>query len=162
MGMITNSKWHFRNTIWILISLLVLILDQFSKHWVMQHLNLHETRPLTFFLSLTLTFNQGAAFSFLHQLQNVNAWFIGFSSLMLVFMLFVLWTTSPEKKLALFAWSFVIGGAFANLLDRIRFSAVVDFIHVYWKDYHFAIFNVADSAICLGAFLLAICYRKLD
>lgn len=144
------------------MSALVVILDQWSKHWVMQHLQLDESLRLTSFLNLTLTFNQGAAFSFLHHIQDINTGFIVFSSLMIIVMMLMLWRTPPQQKIVILSWGLVMGGAFANLLDRIQFHAVVDFIHLYWKDYHFAIFNLADSAICLGAILLAFCYKELS
>ncbi|MBX3692085.1 signal peptidase II [Dokdonella sp.] len=138
---------------WLWLSLAVLVVDQVSKHIVLAHMRLHESIPVIEGLfAWTLAYNEGAAFSFLADAGGWQRWF--FSGLaVVVSTMLVLWlarTPRGDWKTAL-PLSLVIGGAVGNVIDRVRFGHVVDFIDVHWNGSHFPAFNVADSAISVGA-----------
>ena len=141
---------------WLLLSVLVIALDQWTKYIALGALE--YLRPVTVipgFLNWTLAFNTGAAFSFLAGESGWQRWL--FTALAIgVSAALALWLARTPRgdwrnaaPLAL-----IIGGALGNLIDRTRFGHVTDFIEVYWRDWSFPAFNVADSAICVGAFLL--------
>ncbi len=148
-----GSPWR-----WLLLSALLLCLDQWSKYWVSQHLLLFQSRILIpGCLSFTLLHNTGAAFSFLYSAGGWQRWLfatiaIGVST----GLLWWLWRLPRQLLLLPGAISLILGGATGNLLDRLRLSYVVDFVHVYYKDWHFPAFNLADSAITVGTVLLLI------
>jgi signal peptidase II len=138
----------------------VLVLDQVAKFWVSAVLRLHETRPvITGFLSLTLVHNTGAAFGILageHSL--LRTWFFLLVSLLAAgVVLWLLWRLRPEQKMEAAALSLILGGALGNVIDRVRFGKVIDFIDVYFRTYHWPAFNVADAAISVGVFVLFWC-----
>lgn len=139
-----------------LIALIVIILDQASKAWILYDLmNPPTVIPIFPFLDIVLAWNKGVGFGFL---QAKTLW----GMLGLVGMAFGIstclgiWLWRTTDKLLLVSLSLIIGGAIGNIIDRLRFSAVIDFIyvHVYIFGYHFPAFNVADSAITVGAGLL--------
>ncbi|MBN8480630.1 MAG: signal peptidase II [Xanthomonadales bacterium] len=141
---------------WLLLSLVVLIADQVTKHLVLAHLQLHEAIPvIDGLLNWTLAYNEGAAFSFLADAGGWQRWF--FTGLaVVVSIVLVVWlarTPRADWRTAL-PLALVIGGAIGNLIDRLRFGHVVDFIDVYWNAAHFPAFNIADSAISVGAVIL--------
>lgn len=139
----------------LLIALVVFILDQVTKEAVVRTLARGERVPLIDgMLDLTFVFNRGAAFSFLADAGGWQRWFftgIGVASAALI--VWMLWRHGSQR---LFAWglSLILGGALGNVLDRILRGQVVDFILAYWHNAYFPAFNVADSAITLGAGLL--------
>ena len=141
--------------LWFSFSLLIIILDQLSKASVVHALWPYQVLPINGWLNITLAYNSGAAFSFL---THAGAWhkvfFLFFSAIMSTGLFF--WLVYLPKKDQVFGWglSCVLGGAAANLIDRLHYGAVVDFIDIYYKHHHWPAFNVADSAICLGALLL--------
>jgi len=141
---------------WLLLSVLVIALDQWTKHIALGALEyLRPVAVIPGFLNWTLAFNTGAAFSFLAGESGWQRWL--FTALAIgVSAALALWLARTPRgdwrnaaPLAL-----IIGGALGNLIDRTRFGHVTDFIEVYWHDWSFPAFNVADSAICIGAFLL--------
>jgi len=141
---------------WLLLSVLVIALDQWTKHIALGALEyLRPVAVIPGFLNWTLAFNTGAAFSFLAGESGWQRWL--FTALAIgVSAALALWLARTARgdwrnaaPLAL-----IIGGALGNLIDRTRFGHVTDFIEVYWHDWSFPAFNVADSAICVGAFLL--------
>ena len=144
--------------IWLWLSALVVVLDQLVKVWMMQHLSNHQVMPVFFsWLNFSLAFNAGAAFSFL---GNAGGWQVYFFSAISLFIviLFSVWLVRMPRC---FYWrglglSLIIGGAVGNLIDRLRFNYVVDFIDVHFGGWHFATFNIADSAISVGAFFLIV------
>ncbi len=143
--------------VWIWISILVVLLDQYSKFWMSSHLALHESWDLIPHLRLFLSHNQGAAFSFLGSKPMLALYvFSSFSALVILGLLFWLYCAPASSRLLSVSITLILGGAIGNLMDRIRFGYVVDFIDVYIQDWHWPIFNIADSAICVGAVLLAI------
>lgn len=142
---------------WFLISFIVILIDQGSKYGASSLLTPYQPVSVIPMLSLTLAYNSGAAFSFL---SDAGAWhhyfFIGFSLIMS--MVLSLWMVRllPIERLQLLALSLILGGAIGNLIDRVLFGSVIDFIDLYYKHHHWPVFNIADSAICIGAFLLLI------
>ncbi len=137
-------------------ALLVLILDQLSKLWVLVVFHPYEVLPVMPVFNLTLVFNEGAAFSFL---AHAGGWQRGFlvllSSVISGVLLIWLRRLQPSEKWTALALSLVLGGALGNLLDRIRLGKVVDFLDVHWHQWHWPAFNLADSSITLGVILLA-------
>ncbi|MEO7326361.1 MAG: signal peptidase II [Dokdonella sp.] len=142
--------------LWLLLSLLVIVLDQATKH-----IALTELQPLTpqavipGFLNWTLAFNSGAAFSFLDGAVGWQRWLftalaIGVSSMLA----FYLSRTQRHDWRNAAPFALIIGGALGNLIDRLRSGQVTDFIQVYHQDWAFPAFNIADSAISIGAVLL--------
>ena len=137
---------------WLGLSVLLIGIDQLTKVWAESALQFQRPVPvIDGLMNWTLTYNEGAAFSFLSDASGWQRWFfsalaIGISG-MLVFWL---------RKIPRHDWrhALVIAGALGNLIDRLRLGHVVDFIDVYWGASHWPAFNVADSAISVGAVLL--------
>jgi signal peptidase II len=142
---------------WLVIALLVVVADQLTKWWAVSSLELYQRLPLIEGLNLTLVYNPGAAFSFLSDAGGWQRWF--FSALALGVSLFItLWLLrmpGGQRWLAT-ALALVLGGAVGNLIDRIRIGEVIDFIDLYYQHWHWPAFNVADSAISVGAVMLLI------
>ncbi len=143
---------------WLALSALVVVLDQAAKAWALAALEFQRpVEVIPGWAWWTLTHNHGAAFSFLADAGGWQRWF--FSTLAVVISLVMVgWLTRIRRgdwREAL-APALVIGGAIGNLIDRVRFGYVIDFIDVlYWPGKHWPAFNLADSAIVLGAILLA-------
>ena len=149
-------SWKASGLPWLALSLLVIALDQATKAVVLALLSPYQPHAvIPNLLNWTLAFNTGAAFSFLHDESGWQRWL--FSLLAIgVSAALVRWlaTTARADWRNTLPLSLVIGGALGNLIDRLRFGQVTDFIDVYWNDAHFPAFNVADSAITVGAVLL--------
>lgn len=140
---------------WYGLALLVIILDQISKYWVSAELVYGEPVVFTSFFNFTLQYNPGAAFSFLSEAGGWQRWFFTIIALV-VSVVMVVWIAriSTQKKLETFALAMILGGAIGNVYDRIMFGHVIDFIVVHYQDHYWPAFNLADSAITLGAVLL--------
>jgi signal peptidase II len=144
---------------WLLLSALVIGLDQWSKLWAMAALQPagipHPVIPGL--LNWTLTLNKGAAFSFLAGSAGWQRWFFVVLALLISGML-VAWlarTARRDWRTAL-PLALIIGGALGNLIDRLHAAQVTDFIHVYFREWNYPVFNLADSAITVGAVLLIV------
>ena len=144
--------------VWLLLSVAIIGLDLWTKALALAHLQLHEPVPvIDGLLNWTLTYNLGAAFSFLSDAGGWQRWF--FSALAAgVSLLLVFWLSRLPRNdwRQAVPFALVIGGALGNLVDRVRFGHVVDFIDAYWGGYHWPAFNIADSAIVVGAIGLAL------
>ncbi|RPJ66105.1 lipoprotein signal peptidase [Alteromonas sediminis] len=139
------------------ISILVFILDQWTKIAIVDAMTLFESRQVLPFFNLTYVHNYGAAFSFLHSAGGWQRWF--FTAIALGVSIMILWwlKQTPKQQLLLpIAFSFVLGGALGNVYDRIAYGYVIDFLDFYINDWHWPAFNIADSAIFIGAALLII------
>ena len=146
----TGCSW----SAWLGLAGLIILLDQASKWVVLDALRIGETRYFAPFWNWVLTFNPGAAFSFLSSAGGWQRWFFTFLSLAVsAWIIVLLRRHAGECRLAL-ALTLVLGGALGNVIDRVRFGAVVDFIQWHAADYYWPAFNLADSAITLGAALL--------
>ncbi|MFA5372006.1 MAG: signal peptidase II [Sideroxydans sp.] len=139
---------------WLLISVVVIILDQLSKAAISSHFVYGEVLAITSFFNLVLAHNTGAAFSFLHDAGGMQRWL--FSVIALAASIWIVWLLRKHQAEKLFslALAFILGGALGNLIDRIAYGYVVDFLDFHRAGYHFAAFNVADAAITCGAALL--------
>lgn len=145
-----------KNLYWLLLSMIVIILDQLTKYLAVNHLTLHQPVPLMPFFNLTLAHNTGAAFNFLGSAGGWQRWFfIGFAMLVSISCSIWLYRLPAKHCLNAAAISLIIGGALGNIWDRLNYGYVIDFIDFYVNDWHWPIFNVADSAICIGVGLLA-------
>ncbi|OZG71470.1 signal peptidase II [Hahella sp. CCB-MM4] len=142
---------------WLWLSGLVIGLDLFSKYLASTNLDYAVSVPVLPFFNLTLLHNTGAAFSFLADASGWQRWFFALLAVAVSAML-IIWLTrlKPEEKWIACALSLVLGGALGNLYDRITLGYVVDFLHFFYGEYHFPAFNIADSAITVGAFMIAI------
>jgi signal peptidase II len=137
------------------ITSLVIVLDQVSKWWMVSWLSLYETVAIMPYFNLTMAHNYGAAFSFLAQAGGWQRWFfIGLALIISVVLLVWLAKLKPTAKLEAISLSLILGGAMGNVMDRIMYGYVVDFLDVYVGTSHWPAFNIADSAICIGAVLL--------
>ena len=136
------------------IAILVLLLDQTTKWLALSNLKMGVPEPVLPFMNWLLLFNPGAAFSFLAQGSGWQRWF--FTILGLAASAYIIWLLykSQNDKLLCVALSLILGGALGNVLDRVMYGAVVDFIDLYYGNWHWPAFNIADSAICIGAALI--------
>ncbi|MEI8076648.1 MAG: signal peptidase II [Betaproteobacteria bacterium] len=136
------------------IATLVLLLDQLSKWSALSNLKLGIPEEVLPFMNWLLLFNPGAAFSFLAQSSGWQRWF--FTILGLAASLYILWLLRKNQSDKMLSWalSLILGGALGNVLDRIMYGAVVDFIDLHYGNWHWPAFNIADSAICIGAALI--------
>ncbi|MGB5438147.1 MAG: signal peptidase II [Gammaproteobacteria bacterium] len=140
---------------WLWVSLGVLVLDQYSKVLVDSALALHESIHLLPSLALRKIYNSGAAFSFLSDASGWQRWFFIGMAVLIIIVLTVWLSRLPRNQLRLaLALSLVLGGAAGNLVDRVFYGYVIDFIDVYYASWHWPTFNIADSAISIGAVLL--------
>ncbi|MCK5639473.1 MAG: lipoprotein signal peptidase, partial [Gammaproteobacteria bacterium] len=131
--------------------------DLWSKSIASEYLLMHQPVPVFPGLNMTLMHNYGAAFSFLSNAGGWQRWF--FTILALAVSAFIIgWLRKLEKQQTFLAiaLALVLGGALANVWDRITLGYVVDFIDVYYQQWHWPAFNIADSAICVGAVMLII------
>lgn len=139
---------------WYALAGLVLVLDQLSKYVVLDHLLPGEVIYFTAFWNWVLTFNPGAAFSFLADQPGWQRWFFTILALAVSLWIALELRKQAEQKMLSLAFALVMGGALGNVIDRVRFGAVVDFVQWHAAGYYWPAFNVADSAISLGAVLL--------
>ena len=136
------------------IATIILLLDQLSKWSALSNLQLGVPEPVLPFMNWLLLLNPGAAFSFLAQGSGWQRWF--FTIVGLVACVYIVWLLrkSQNDKILCVALSLILGGALGNVLDRIMYGAVVDFIDLHYANWHWPAFNIADSAICIGAALI--------
>lgn len=152
-----NRKTHYPNLWWLALSILIMLLDRLAKIWAVQHLNFNQPVQVLPFFNLTLAYNTGAAFSFLSGFQGGQRWLLGgFCVLISIAIIIWLIRLPPQRKWMGFALALVLGGGLANLWDRITLGHVIDFIQLHTQHWSFAIFNVGDSAITVGAVILII------
>jgi signal peptidase II len=136
------------------IATIILLLDQLSKWSALSNLQLGIPEPVLPFMNWLLLLNPGAAFSFLAQGSGWQRWF--FTIVGLVACVYIVWLLrkSQNDKMLCVALSLILGGALGNVLDRMMYGAVVDFIDLHYANWHWPAFNIADSAICIGAALI--------
>ena len=141
---------------WLGLALLILILDQFTKVMVTGYFQLGDSRTVTGFFNLVRVHNAGAAFSFLAGASGWQRWL--FTGIGIAAVLLILWMLRSHsgQRLFAFALSMILGGAIGNLVDRIAYGHVVDFLQFHYGGWYFPSFNVADSAITIGACALII------
>lgn len=139
------------------LSALIIALDQATKHLAETLLVMHQPAPVLPSFNLLLTYNTGAAFSFLAGASGWQRWFFLALGLAVSIGLIVwLHRLKPEQKWLALALALILGGAVGNLIDRIWLGQVIDFIQIYYDHWYFPAFNVADSAISVGAVLMVL------
>ena len=149
-----------RNTtsfgVWLGMAALILLADQFTKVLVVSTYQLGEGFPVTSFFNIVRVHNEGAAFSFLAQAGGWQRWF--FTGLGVVATAGMVWMLKkhPGQKLFGFAIACILGGAVGNVVDRVLYGYVVDFLDFYYAGIHFPAFNVADCGISVGAACLVL------
>jgi len=142
---------------WLLLSVVIVVLDLWTKSLASESLELYRPVELTSWLNMTLAHNYGAAFSFLSDAGGWQRWlFTGLAAVVTLVLIVWLLRLPAKEKLTAIALGMIIGGAVGNLIDRIINGYVVDFIDVYYQDWHWPAFNLADSAITGGVILLLI------
>ena len=147
---------NLKNLNWLMISVIIIVIDQVTKLYFNQNLQLGQSIELLPVLNWTLAYNYGAAFSFLSDAGAGNVVFclhcVSVSTGLIV------WLTKlgQNTKFLALAIALLLGGAIGNVYDRISYGYVIDFIHVYYQTWHFPVFNVADCAITVGAIMLII------
>lgn len=137
------------------ITVLFLVLDQVTKQWVMASMELYQSIPIMPFFNLTYVHNPGAAFSFLADAGGWQRYFFTILAIVVSIVL-VIWlakTPKTDKRISV-AFCLILGGAIGNVVDRMLFGYVIDFLDFYYQSYHWPAFNIADSAIFVGAGLL--------
>ncbi len=139
---------------YLAVATTTLLLDQLSKWSALSNLQMGVPEPVLPFFNWLLLFNPGAAFSFLAQGSGWQRWFFIILGLVACVYIIYLLRKSLSDKLLCIALSLILGGALGNVLDRIMYGAVVDFIDLHYANWHWPAFNVADSAICIGAALI--------
>ena len=141
---------------WYFLSLLVIVLDYLSKLAVLGRFAPGESRALAPFFNLVLVFNKGAAFSFLASAQGWQTPFFAAIAVVASAVVGFLIFRNPGKNLFCTGLALILGGALGNLYDRLAYGHVVDFLDVHAAGWHWPAFNVADSAITLGAGILIV------
>jgi signal peptidase II len=143
---------------WIGLAAAILLLDQFTKVLILGHYQLGDSTPVTSFFNVVRVHNTGAAFSFLASAGGWQRWF--FTAIGIAAAIFIVWMlrSHPGQKLFAFALACILGGAIGNVIDRVLYGYVVDFLDFHgsflsgiFHGGHFPAFNVADAAISIGA-----------
>lgn len=143
--------------LWIGLAIVLVLLDQLTKSLVLRSIRFGErVRVVDGFFDLTLVYNEGAAFSFLASAGGWQRWlFTGIGVAAAVFIMFLLWRHGAQRLFAV-ALTLILGGAVGNVIDRLVHGKVVDFLLAYWNGFYWPAFNLADSAITVGAVLLVV------
>ena len=136
---------------WLGLALIVLIADQFTKVLILGYYQLGDSTYVTSFFNVVRAHNTGAAFSFLAAQSGWQRWF--FTAVGVAATIFIIWMLRSHagQKLFSFALALILGGAVGNVVDRLLYGYVVDFLQFHWAGWYFPAFNVADSAITVGA-----------
>ena len=147
----TSSPSRPRIWPWLAWALLILVLDQLTKQWILRHYALWDSTPVTSFFNIVRAHNTGAAFSFLADAGGWQRWL--FTGIGVAATIFIVWQlrAHPGQKLFSFALSSILGGAVGNVVDRLMHGYVVDFLQFHYAGWYFPSFNLADSAITVGA-----------
>ncbi len=149
----TSKQGHM--LIWLWLSVLVFVLDQGSKYLVEQSLSYMQTVELLPVFDLILVYNTGAAFSFMADAGGWQRWlFVGLALVMSGILVIWIYKLGRCERIEAIALTLILGGAVGNLCDRILLGHVIDFISVHYQHHYFPSFNIADSAISIGAAIL--------
>lgn len=142
--------------LWLGVAAVVVLLDQLSKITMARLLDYGQSEFITRHFNLVMVYNQGAAFSFLSNQGGWQRWF--FSALALAVSIFIVWMLNRNASQRLFCWSLslILGGAIGNLIDRLVYGHVIDFLDFHIGGWHWPAFNIADGAITIGAALFVL------
>ena len=141
---------------WLGLALIILIADQFTKVLILGYYRLGDATYITSFFNIVRVHNAGAAFSFLANAGGWQRWL--FTGVGIAAAIFIIWMlmSHPGQKLFSFALAGILGGAIGNVIDRTLYGYVVDFLDFHYAGWHFPAFNIADSAITIGAVCLVL------
>jgi signal peptidase II len=146
-----------RYTLFAILIVVGLLLDQGTKLYIHRTMQLFDSIPVvTNFFNITYVRNRGAAFSFLSEASWRLPFFIGITLVASIAILVAFHKLRNDQKLAQVSLAMIFSGAIGNLVDRVRLGEVIDFLDAHWYRHHWPAFNVADSLICVGVFLLAV------
>ena len=139
---------------WLGLAFIIILVDQFTKVLILGYYRLGDSTYVTSFFNVVRAHNRGAAFSFLRDASGWQRWF--FTAIGFVAAAVIIWMLRSHagQKLFSFAMACILGGAIGNVIDRMAHGYVIDFLDFHWAGMHFPAFNVADSAITLGAICL--------
>ena len=142
--------------LWLGIALVVVLLDQVTKIAMSERLLYGQSEPVTTYFNLVMVYNKGAAFSFLSDQPGWQRYF--FTGVSVIASVFILWMLkrNPDQRLFCWALALILGGAIGNLIDRVAYGHVIDFLDFHVHGWHWPAFNVADSAITVGAILFVL------
>jgi signal peptidase II len=147
--------------VWLLLAVIVLIIDRNSKTWILSHVSYGEPIAILPILNLTLAYNTGAAFSFLDGASGWQHYLLGGLALVVAVYIAAALAKLPRNHYwQNIALCLIFAGAIGNAWDRMLYGHVIDFINFHIGSWHYAIFNIADSAICIGAFMLIVMWLK--
>ncbi len=151
------NRASLKNYYWLWLAVMVMVLDQLTKYLANSSLIFHVPQKVFSFINLTLAYNRGAAFSFLDSASGwQNGFFIILATIVSLFLLCWLYQLATSKVLDAVGICLILGGAWANVIDRAWHGYVIDFLDFHIGDYHWPIFNLADTAICIGSLLMII------
>lgn len=141
---------------WFALAAALVVLDQLTKQWIVERFALYESIEVLPVFELTRLHNTGAAFSLLADQPGWQRWFFSaIAAAVSAALCWMLWRVERgASRLLLASYALILAGALGNLIDRLRYGHVVDFIHLHWGTWYYPAFNVADSAITIGALLL--------
>ena len=142
--------------LWMGIALVVVLLDQVTKIAMSERLLYGQSEPITTYFNLVMVYNKGAAFRFLSDQPGWQRYF--FTGVSVIASVFILWMLkrNPDQRLFCWALALILGGAIGNLIDRVAYGHVIDFLDFHVHGWHWPAFNVADSAITVGAILFVL------
>lgn len=152
---VNMHKFNESGLRWLWLTILWVVIDQITKQWVAGSFDYRETLAVLPFFNITYVHNPGAAFSFLADQGGWQRWF--FTAIAAIAsIIFIVWLAKTSKKQTMLSISFalILSGAVGNLIDRVLFGYVIDFLDFHWSGTHFPAFNVADSMIFIGAALM--------
>ena len=136
---------------WLGLAVLIVIADQFTKVLILGYYQLGDSTHIASFFNLVRVHNSGAAFSFLAGASGWQRWFFTVIGLLAAALILWMLKSHAGQKLFAFALACILGGAVGNVIDRVLHGYVVDFLDFHWRNWHFPAFNIADSAITIGA-----------
>lgn len=139
---------------WLLIAAVIIGFDQITKQYMEGAMSYAERWSVLPFFDFTLLYNPGAAFSFLADGAGWQRWFFTAIALVATTLIVYMLRKNPQQKLFCASLALILGGALGNVIDRVLYGHVIDFLLFYWRDWYFPAFNVADIAISCGAILL--------
>jgi signal peptidase II len=146
---------------WVWLSIVVLLADQIVKYLVATHMVLYQSITILPFFDLTLLHNRGMAFSFLSNQPGWQTWVLSIFAIVICIFIIV-WLTKTTRAWVACGLALILGGALGNLIDRIRLGYVIDYLDFHIRMWHWPSFNIADSAVCIGAvmLLLELAFRR--
>jgi signal peptidase II len=154
MAWTQKKTWPQKLAPWLALATAVVLLDQLAKVAIERWLNAGDVQPVTRFFNLVLTYNKGAAFSFLADASGWQKQFLTAIGILASLFIVYLLARHGTQKLFSLALALILGGAVGNVIDRIVHGHVIDFLDFHWRGWHWPAFNVADAAIVCGAGLL--------